>query len=168
MSEIGPIRFRLMVLVLDGGYRLFLNPYRSLEAAGLAPGQTVIELGCGPGVFTLPAARIVGSGGTVYALDTNPHAVAYLRSKSRTAGASNIKVSGAHAADTHLPDGLFDLAFVPGFARPVGSSDAVWSEVHRILKIGGILAIEGRLRPSPSLFRLESEQGRVTRYRMIE
>jgi ubiquinone/menaquinone biosynthesis C-methylase UbiE len=163
----GPIRFRVMVLVLEAGYSLFLSPYRALEAAGLAPGQTVVELGCGPGIYTLPAAQIVGSAGTVYALDTNPRAITYLGNKARAAGASNIKGIKAHAADSHLPDGLFDLAFVPGFARPMGNTDALWSEVHRIVKDGGILAIEGGLQPPLTLFRPESEQGRVTRYQKI-
>jgi len=54
---------------------LFRNPYRLLRAAGLKPGQTVLEVGCGPGFFTIPTARIVGEKGMVYAVDINPLAI---------------------------------------------------------------------------------------------
>ena len=54
---------------------IFRNPYKVLKAAGLKSGQKVLEVGCGPGFFTLPAARIVGNEGSVYAIDTNPFAI---------------------------------------------------------------------------------------------
>jgi ubiquinone/menaquinone biosynthesis C-methylase UbiE len=44
---------------------LVRNPYKLLKAAGLEEGQKVIEVGCGPGFFTIPAARIVGDEGHV-------------------------------------------------------------------------------------------------------
>ena len=48
---------------------LVRNPYKLLKAAGLEEGQKVIEVGCGPGFFTIPAARIVGDEGHVYAVE---------------------------------------------------------------------------------------------------
>jgi len=51
------------------------NPYKILERAGLKPGQNVLEVGCGPGFFTIPAAHIVGEEGKVYAVDTHPLAI---------------------------------------------------------------------------------------------
>jgi len=33
------------------------NPYKTLEEAGLKSGQKVLEIGCGPGFFTIPTAK---------------------------------------------------------------------------------------------------------------
>ncbi|MCK4308341.1 methyltransferase domain-containing protein, partial [candidate division WOR-3 bacterium] len=40
-----------------------------LRDIGIREGQTVLDFGCGSGYYTIPAAKIVGSNGKVYALD---------------------------------------------------------------------------------------------------
>jgi SAM-dependent methyltransferase len=57
------------------------NPYKSLEAAGLRPGQKVMEVGCGPGFFTIPAAKMVGEKGLIYAIDVNRRAMKRVEEK---------------------------------------------------------------------------------------
>lgn len=47
----------------------FLNPIRTLQAANIKPGQTVLEVGCGTGFFTIPAAKLLGDQGRLIALD---------------------------------------------------------------------------------------------------
>ena len=53
--------FRIISLMYDNPLLpYFRNPQRLLKAAGLKPGQKVLGVGCGPGFFTIPAAKIVG------------------------------------------------------------------------------------------------------------
>ena len=60
----------------------FRNPHRLLKAAGLKPGQKVLEVGCSPGFFTIPAAKIVGGEeGVVYAADVHPLAIERVKGK---------------------------------------------------------------------------------------
>lgn len=47
------------------------DPPRFLARLALRPGQTVLDLGCGPGFWTLPLAEIVGPAGQVWAADVN-------------------------------------------------------------------------------------------------
>lgn len=47
------------------------NPPQFLRQFGLQPGQTALDLGCGPGFWTLPLAEIVGPTGKVWALDVS-------------------------------------------------------------------------------------------------
>ncbi|MBX3055604.1 MAG: class I SAM-dependent methyltransferase [Anaerolineae bacterium] len=47
------------------------NPPQFLQQFAIQPAQTALDLGCGPGFWTLPLADIVGSAGTVWALDVS-------------------------------------------------------------------------------------------------
>jgi ubiquinone/menaquinone biosynthesis C-methylase UbiE len=167
MSVADRVHFKMMSLVHETLYGLFRDPYKALNAAGLEPGQKVLEAGCGPGFFTVPAARIVGEGGSVLALDINPLAVERVQRKVAQEGVTNVKTVLADAAQTGLPGQGFDLIFLFGLAHPIGSMDGILSELHRLLKPGGILAIEGRLQPSGALFQLVKRQGRISQFRKM-
>jgi ubiquinone/menaquinone biosynthesis C-methylase UbiE len=121
---------------------LLKNPYRSLETAGLKPGQKVVEVGCGPGFFTIPAAKIVGTSGIVYAIDINPRAVKRVEAKMRKCGIANIKPLLGNAANSGLSDSSIDLAFIFGLRYIAGGLSNLISEMYRILKSGGLLSFE--------------------------
>jgi len=167
MRGTNKMNFKMMSFIHETLYGLFRDPYKALRDAGLEAGQAVLELGCGPGFFTVPAARIVGDGGTVLALDINPVAVEHVRRKIQKAGVSNAKVVLANAAQTDLPDRSLDLIFVFGFARAVGGMAAIWPELHRLLKPGGTLSVEGRSQPPNRLFKAGQRDGRIARFRKL-
>lgn len=168
MSLSDRIHFRMIAFVHEALYSLFRDPYRVLNAAGLKPGQNVLEVGCGPGFFTIPAARIVGEEGSVYALDITPLAAESVQRKIEKESMANVKTILADAAQTGLPDQSFDLAFVFGFVHTVGDLGDIWTELHRLLKPGGILAVEGRLRPSSELFHPVKRQGKIAQFRKAQ
>ncbi len=121
---------------------LVRNPYKLLKAAGLEEGHKVLEVGCGPGFFTMPAARIVGNGGHVYAVDIHPHAVARVKEKIEKEALKNVTTMSINASSTGLPGGSVDLAFLFGLRYIAGGLEKVISELHRVLKPGGILSFE--------------------------
>jgi ubiquinone/menaquinone biosynthesis C-methylase UbiE len=167
MSRPGRLNFAIMSFVHETLYSLFRDPCKVLNAAGLEPGQKVLEVGCGPGFFTVPAARIVGEKGSVYALDVNPLAVERVQQKIEKAGVTNVKTILADAAQTGLPDQSFDLVYLFGFVRPIGTLESIWSELHRLLKPAGVLSVEGRLRPPNKLFYPVKHQGRIPQFRKV-
>jgi ubiquinone/menaquinone biosynthesis C-methylase UbiE len=118
------------------------NPYRSLEAAGLKPGQRVMEVGCGPGFFTIPAAKMLGEKGLIYAIDVNHRAIKRVEGKMRKYGLSNIKPILGNAANSGLQDSSIDLAFIFGLRYIAGGLSSLISEMYRILRLGGILSFE--------------------------
>ena len=142
MSIYDRVHFRMISFVHDTLYGLFVNPYKVLNAAGLKPGQKVLEVGCGPGFFTIPAAKIVGEKGNVYALDVNPVAVETVRRKIKEKDLKNIEVILADASETGLPDESVDVAFLFGVIHALDHVDAVMRETHRVLKAKGVLSIQ--------------------------
>jgi ubiquinone/menaquinone biosynthesis C-methylase UbiE len=167
MSLSDRMHFRMMSLVHETLYSLLRDPYKILNAAGLEPGQKVLEVGCGPGFFTIPAARIVGEKGSVHALDINPLAVERVQQKIEKEGVTNVKTILADAAQTGLPDQSFDLIFVFGFVRPIGNLENILTKLHRLLKPAGILSVEGRLWPPNQLFHPVKRPGRISQFRKV-
>jgi len=135
--------FRIISLMHDNPLLpIFRNPYKLLRAAGLKSGQKVLEVGCGPGFFTIPAAKIVGKEGFVYAVDAHPLAIERVKEKIKKEGIKNIKSILANASDTGLPDRSIDLAFLFGLRYIAGGLENVMSEIHRVLKPGAVLSFE--------------------------
>lgn len=121
---------------------IFRNPYKLLRDAGLKQGQKVLEVGCGPGFFTIPAAKIVGEQGLIYAVDINPFAIRRVKNKIAKEGLRNVKPSLTNASNTGLPESSIDLAFLFGLRYVAGGLRSVISEMHRILKFGALLSFE--------------------------
>ena len=164
MRQPGRMSFIMISFIHETLYGLLRNSHRILYAAGLRPRQAVLEVGCGPGFFTVPAAKIVGPEGNILAFDVNPFAVEHVQNKIDGAGVTNAKAIIADAANTGLPSHSFDLVFVFGLAHPLGNMDEIWQELHRVIKPGGILSIEGRLRPPEQYFKFETKEQRIGRY----
>ncbi|MBW2630295.1 MAG: class I SAM-dependent methyltransferase [Deltaproteobacteria bacterium] len=164
MRQPGRMSFIMISFIHETLYGLLRNSHRILHAAGLRPGQAVLEVGCGPGFFTVPAAKIVGPEGNILAFDVNSFAVEHVQNKIDGAGVTNAKAIIADAANMGLPSHSFDLAFVFGLAHPLGNMDEIWQELHRVIKPGGMLSIEGRLRPPEQYFKFETKEQRIGRY----
>src|SRR5262245_48790740 len=150
----GPGRGRFdpanMARLLDAERRAWNPPEATLRAAGVGPDQTVVDLGCGPGYFTLPAAELVGPRGTVYGVDVEPAMVEACRRSAAAAGAQRIEV--VHSSETHvpLPDGIADLVFVSVVLHEAEDRVAFLREARRLLKPGGEVAlIEFRQQDGP-------------------
>ena len=125
--------------------RKFSNPYKTLDETGLKVGQKVLEIGCGPGFFTIPAAKIVTETGTVYALDIHPLAIKIVQEKIGIEGIANVETILADATDTGIPDQSIDLVFlfgVPRLLRNKSFFQAILNELYRVLRIDGIISIK--------------------------
>ena len=154
--------FRIISLMHDNPLLpIFRNPYKLLRAAGLKSGQKVLEVGCGPGFFTIPAAKIVGKEGFVYAVDVHPLAIERVKEKSEKEGIKNVKPILANASDTGLQDQSIDLVFLFGLRYIAGGLENVISEIHRVLKPGGVLSFE-KTRGSAKKLIEEVERGGFT------
>ena len=145
-----------MALIHDNALRRrFSNPYSTLVAAGLKAGQRVLEVGCGPGFFTIPAARMVTETGKIYALDIHPLAIKRVHEKTKKEKITNIKPILASATQTGLADQSIDLVFLFGIVHRIdGFFDALLEEMYRILQINGELSIQRSRPPKEKVIRV--------------
>jgi SAM-dependent methyltransferase len=106
------------------------------DAAGIAPGQTVLDLACGSGNPSSTAAERVRPGGRVVATDLSPDMVAVTKRKAQTLGLDNLEAREMDMQALAFPDASFDAAtcrfglmFCPDPGKAV-------SEIRRVLKPG--------------------------------
>ena len=142
-SRAANLLFRLMAPVMESRLRYQLSdPVTILEGAGIQSGQAVLEIGCGTGFFTIPTAELVGDEGRVYALDPHPLAIEQVARKIRDAGLANVRLIRAGAAEAGLASGCIDLVLLFGvIPSPVIPLDRLLSEIHRLLRSEGALAV---------------------------
>jgi len=133
------VDFRLMSFAF--AFRdLFVSPRRRLEEVGLREGQVVLDFGCGPGSYTIAAARIVGGDGMVYAVDVNPLAVEAVRRRAKRRRLANVKVLLSDCA-TGLEAGSVDVVLAYDVLHEITEPKPVLAELRRVLKPYGVLSV---------------------------
>jgi ubiquinone/menaquinone biosynthesis C-methylase UbiE len=155
--------------------RLVDNPVRRrymdqvLDRIGIRPGERVLELGPGPGAFTVDAARQAGDGGTLIAVDIQPRMIAAVKERARKAGVTNLETHVASAYDLPLEDGSVDRAFLVTVLPEIPDRRRALLEVHRVLKPGGALSItEEFLDPDYPLARTTIRRAREAGFALSE
>ena len=109
--------------------------------AGFGSGQTLVDLGCGPGFTTVDLATLVGERGRVVGIDASERAAAAARDEAKRRGLSNVRIVAGNAGDVDLspnrPDGVFSrwlFCYLPDPARVV-------LRIAASLRPGGVVAV---------------------------
>lgn len=122
--------------------RWLMPPERTLHGADLKPGQSVLEVGCGTGFFTIPAAKMIGESGQLIAMDPLSDFVDRVKEKVRDADLKNVEVLRRDALNTELESASIDTVLLFGvLPYPTLPLNKLLPEMHRVLKENGTLAI---------------------------
>lgn len=114
------------------------NPPHLLTLAGLQAGQTALDLGCGPGFWTLPMAAIVGPQGQVIALDVSPIMLEALAAANPP---PHVTLLHDELPTINLPDASIDFIWAAFIFHEVEPPSALAAEMQRTLRLGGRVAI---------------------------
>jgi len=163
----GPCPFALAWIVDNPLRQRYMA--RVLDRVGIQPGERVLELGPGPGAFSVEAARRAGAGGTLAAVDIQPKMIAAVEKKAQEAGVTNIETHIASAYDLPLEDGSVDRAFLVTVLPEIPDRHRALLELHRVLKPGGMLSItEEFLDPDYPLARTTIRWAREAGFELAE
>lgn len=144
----------------------FLNPSQVLEGAGVHGGMRVADLGAGAGFFARAAARLVGDGGVVWAVDIHRELLSRIKNFALAEGLHNVEVLHGDAqvvGGTNLPENNFDFVIAANLLFTLEQKGECLAEIRRILKGSGrALIIDwsdsfGGLGPHPEHVLTEAE-----------
>lgn len=114
---------------------------RTIERLGLTPGMTVLDLACGSGASTLPAARRVGPTGRVIGIDLSERMLEMGRQKARFAQLDQIEFRQGDMTRTGFPDASFDAVVCVFGVSFAPDMEALVADLWRMVRPGGQLAI---------------------------
>jgi len=117
----------------------YMHP--AVERVGIKPGDRVLELGPGPGAFSVDAARRAGPEGRLIVVDLQPEMTALVESRLLAAGITNAETRVAGAYELPLEDSSIDRAFLVTVLGEITDQRRALAELHRVLRPGGILSI---------------------------
>jgi ubiquinone/menaquinone biosynthesis C-methylase UbiE len=112
---------------------------RLLEPAGIATGQRVLDLGCGPGFLSLALAEMVGRTGAVHGVDINARFVADARARALQRDFSHVQFHHLDGATLPLGDATVDRVIAKNVLEYVPDVDETLNEAVRVLAPGGKL-----------------------------
>lgn len=114
---------------------------RTVELAGIEPGASVLDVGCGTGAATLPAAARVGPAGQVRGIDLASRLLDLGRAKAAERGLRNVDFAAGDLTSLDLPDGGFDVVMCAFAIFLAPDLDAAMAGLWRAVRPGGTLAI---------------------------
>ena len=126
-------------LVNNSIRRQYMRPV--FDRIGIQAGETVLELGPGPGLFTVEAARRAGPDGHLIAVDIQPEMIAMVEARLQQTGLANVETHVASAHDLPFSDSSLDRAFLVTVLSEIPDPPRALAELHRTLKPGGMLSI---------------------------
>lgn len=131
----------MAVVQLIGMWEIsFLNPSKVLQACHLHEGMRVADFGTGSGFFTRAAARMVGEGGVVWAVDIHRELLPRVKNLSLGEGLQNVEVIHGDVekvGGTRLPEEQFDFVIIGNLLFSSEHKEALAKEAARVLKYGG-------------------------------
>lgn len=134
-----------LLITRPRGYRFVRSAFRAQNAAliarsGAAPGDRVIDIGCGPGDFARATAARVGDTGEVVGRDPSPRMIAYATAHAKL---PNCRFELGPAQTLDHPDASFDLVTCTFVMHhiPETQREAALAHMYRVLRPGGRLLL---------------------------
>jgi arsenite methyltransferase len=141
--------------VPDTAVESFAGVANPFSLGRLAPGEEVLDIGCGAGTDTLVAAQMVAPTGQVTGIDMTPEMLSRARSAATEMGAQNVDFVEGDVEKLPFAADSFDVAISNGVIDLITDKDAVFSEIFRVLRPGARLQLADVTSQQPV-----SEEGR--------
>ena len=164
-SAVCPARFAWFI---DNPLRRWLHKPEAILDGLVAPGCTVVDLGCGSGPFTVELARRVGPSGRVIAADVQPAMLAKVQQRVARAELQDRVALHVCAPDHVGISARVDFVLAFWMVHEVPSAAALFAEMHAALNPEGkLLLAEPRLHVSRSNFQAEVDAALQADFKLL-
>lgn len=119
----------------------FFKPKIKIDKSEIKSGYYIVDYGCGPGTFTIAAAKAVGPSGMVYAIDINSLAIKKVEEKANKNNLQNI-VTILTDCKTEIQNDSIDVIICFDTLHAIKNYECVLEEFYRMLKPNSILSID--------------------------
>lgn len=148
--------------------RRLLDPYSIIPLIPIQPGHNVGDIGCGPGVFSIPLAKYLFSG-KLYAVDIHEPMLKEITSTLDSINLNNIELNLSTENSIPIDNNVLDGVFVSCTLEEAQSPSVLLTEIKRIIKQFGWLTIISCLTKNNDNINLEYEYIPKTKLnRMVE
>jgi ubiquinone/menaquinone biosynthesis C-methylase UbiE len=138
---------------LDNPIRRLIHDPQKILGEYIEPGQTVLDVGCGPGTFSIAMAKMVGESGKVIAVDVQEEMLQIVRTKAAQQGRLSRIVTHKSDPDRIGISEKVDFALAFYMVHEVPNAEAFLKEVASVLKPKGkMLIVEPKMHVSAAAF----------------
>jgi arsenite methyltransferase len=125
----------------DSSIESFAGTGNPFSLGELRPGERAVDVGCGAGMDSLIAGRMVGPEGRVIGVDMTQAMLEKARAVANETGLENVEFHQSYAEELPVPDGWADVVISNGVLNLMPDKAAVLDEMVRVLKPDGRLQI---------------------------
>ena len=111
-----------------------------LKSIGMKSSDFILDFGSGDGHYTIPAAKVAGSKGKVYAFDKDKNALDKIKEAAEQFGLGNIELMNGDTK-LSLENNSVDMALCFDVIHYEKNREKIYREIHRVLKSGGIFSV---------------------------
>jgi ubiquinone/menaquinone biosynthesis C-methylase UbiE len=117
-----------------------------IKAIDIKPGQTICDMGCGNGFYTLKLAELVGETGRVIAVDIQPEMLRFLEERAKSEGVKNVKPVLGTLVDPKLEPASLDMILLVDVYHEFSHPEHMLKAMREALKPSGrMVLVEFRL-----------------------
>jgi ubiquinone/menaquinone biosynthesis C-methylase UbiE len=168
MSELSRICPWWLAPVLDNPIRRLIHNPAKILSEYIKRGQTVLDLGCGSGTFTLAMAKMVGEAGKVIAVDVQDEMLQIVRKKAAKNGLESRIITHKSEQNRIGISDKVDFALAFYMVHEVPEAEAFLKEVASLLNPEGkLLIVEPRFHVSELAFDRTLEAARLAGLKLI-
>lgn len=136
----GVFPFQMAFTLLIPLRNVFLSPGQLIERLELDENSNVLEVGPGPGYFSIKVAKAIAQGKLVLA-DIQQKMLDFARKRIDKKGITNVDYYLCNGINLEFPDNSFDRIFMVTALGEVENKEAYLKDFYRILSPGGILSV---------------------------
>ena len=136
----GVFPYQMAITLLIPLRRLLLSPATLIDRLDLADSYHVLEIGPGPGYFSIEAAKHLPQG-KLYLYDIQQEMLDHARRRLVKRGYTNVEYHRAGGARFPFADNTFDRIFLVTVMGEVANRDVYVQEIARTLKTGGVVSV---------------------------